>query len=113
MALEIRGKTALITGGGSGIGLELARRLVSNGCNVVVADLALGEAAKTFVSDESSASFIKTDVTHWDQLQASFDHAIEKFGHLDIVFPGAGIFDPPVRITSPAIASISVTNVCL
>jgi len=99
MALEIRGKTALVTGGSSGIGLELCRQLVGGGCNVVIADLVLRPEAKELTDTKNTsgaqASFIETDVTKWDQLQNSFDHAIKTFGHLDIVFPGAGLFEPP------------------
>ena len=99
MALDIRNKTALVTGGGSGIGLDLCRKLLNGACNVVIADIALRPEAKELLNgsyDVASASFIQTDVTSWAQLQKSFDHAIESFGHLDIVFAGAGIWDPPV-----------------
>lgn len=101
MALDIHGKTALITGGASGIGLELSRRLLSGGCNVVIADLTLRQEAEELTNNTNStngarASFVETDVTKWNELQNSFDYAIKTFGHLDIVFPGAGIFEPPV-----------------
>ena len=39
MALDINGKTALVTGGSSGICFELTKRLISGGCNVIVADI--------------------------------------------------------------------------
>lgn len=100
MALDIRGKTALVTGGASGICLELTRQLVAGGCNVVIADLALRPEASDITNAKNDAraraSFIETDVLKWDQLQRCFDFAIKEFGHLDIVVPGAGIFDPPV-----------------
>lgn len=99
MALEIHGKTALVTGGASGIGLALSHRLLDEGCNVVIADLTLRAEAQELINkkfDGASASFIKTDVTIWSELQAAFDHTLKEFKQLDIVFPGAGIFDPPV-----------------
>jgi hypothetical protein len=101
MALDIHGKTALVTGGGSGICLDVSRLLLDGGCNVVIADLALRPEAKELTENTKSAngaraSFIETDVTKWDQLQNSFDHAIKTFGQLDIVVPGAGLFEPPV-----------------
>lgn len=100
MALDIRGKTALVTGGASGIGLELTRQLLAGGCNVVIADLTLHQEAQEVTdakhSDGARASFVETDVAKWDQLQKSFDYAVKEFGHLDIVVPGAGIFEPPV-----------------
>lgn len=100
MALEIRGKTALVTGGASGIGLALSHRLLDGGCNVVIADLTQRPEAQELLEkkfDGASASFVKTDVTNWAELQSAFDHALKTFKQLDIVFPGAGIFDPPVR----------------
>lgn len=113
MALELKGKTALVTGGGSGIGLELTRQLLAGGCNVVIADLQLREEAKELTekqhADGAGISFVKTDVTKWDQLQNSFDHAIKEFKHLDIVIPGAGIFEPPVgRPHSPLLRAAPI-----
>lgn len=101
MALDIRGKTALITGGASGIGLELSRRLLDGGCNVVIADITFGQEAKELTDNTKStngarASSVETDVTKWDELQNAFEYAIKTFGHLDIVVPGAGIFEPLV-----------------
>lgn len=40
------------------------------------------------------AVFLKTDVTNWPQLEAMFTTALEEFGKIDIVCPGAGIYDP-------------------
>jgi 3-hydroxybutyrate dehydrogenase len=99
MALQVKGKTALATGGGSGICLEFTKLLLSKGCNVVVADLTLLPEAETVVtgdpgSEGATAAFIKTDVTDWKQLRAAFEFAIEKFKVLDIVCPGAGVFEP-------------------
>ncbi|KIW90156.1 uncharacterized protein Z519_08799 [Cladophialophora bantiana CBS 173.52] len=99
MALNLQGKTALVTGGGSGICLELVKKLLEGGSNVVVVDLGLRPEAEEVVRHSSSgpvkAKFIKTDVTKWDQLQASFDFTMKEFGRLDIVVPGAGVFEPP------------------
>ncbi|CZT15435.1 related to 15-hydroxyprostaglandin dehydrogenase [Ramularia collo-cygni] len=96
MALSLQGKAALITGGGSGICLELTRKLLAAGCSVIIADLALRPEAEEVVnhSPEPRAVFIKTDVADWNQLQAAFDKCLEEFGRLDIVVPGAGVFEP-------------------
>jgi NAD(P)-dependent dehydrogenase (short-subunit alcohol dehydrogenase family) len=101
MALEIGNKTALVTGGGSGIGLALTRKLLAGGCNVVVADLQLVSDARAVVSAAGSdrstsprAVYVQTDVTDWKQLHAAFETAMTEFGRLDIVVPGAGIFEP-------------------
>jgi 3-hydroxybutyrate dehydrogenase len=98
MALQVDGKTALVTGGGSGICLEFTKLLISNGCNVVIADLNLLPEAEELMKGnayaKSKAIFQKTDVTDWAQLGAAFEVAIKEFGRLDIVCPGAGVFEP-------------------
>lgn len=97
MALDIKGKAALVTGGGSGICLEFTKRLLAEGCNVLVADIVMRpeveETLKT-AGKSAKAVYVKTDVTKWDQLQNAFDAAIKQFGTLDIVVPGAGVFEP-------------------
>ncbi|KAE9374655.1 NAD(P)-binding protein [Stipitochalara longipes BDJ] len=101
MAFLARNKTALVTGGGSGICLAFTKLLLSHDCNVLIADLQLTPEAKELVAANNAKSgprravFKQTDVTDWKQLQAAFDATLEEFGALDIVCPGAGIFDPP------------------
>ncbi|KAI9794224.1 MAG: hypothetical protein M1816_006150 [Peltula sp. TS41687] len=76
--------------------------LLSSNCSVILADLALRPEASSLVSQYSEertsqrpqAIFQKTDVTSWDQLEALFRQANEKFQGVDIVCPGAGIFEP-------------------
>ena len=100
MAFQVHNKTALVTGGGSGICLAFAKLLLSRNCNVLIADLQLTPEAQELVSAKNDkpetgrAVFKQTDVTDWKQLQAAFDAALQEFGALDIVCPGAGIFDP-------------------
>lgn len=98
---SVSGKTAIITGAGSGINLSFAALLLSRGCNVVLADLALRPEAETLVSvhsdgsKDSRAVFVKTDVTSWRSLSNMFDVAIAEFGDVDVVCPGAGVYEPP------------------
>jgi 3-hydroxybutyrate dehydrogenase len=98
MALQVKDKVALVTGGGSGICFEFTKLLLSQGCSVVVADLSLRPEAEEVIERNregtARAIFQKTDVTDWAQLQGAFDTAIKEFGRLDIVCPGAGIFEP-------------------
>jgi NAD(P)-dependent dehydrogenase (short-subunit alcohol dehydrogenase family) len=100
MALDPQGKAALVTGGGSGICLEFTKSLLKRGCSVLIADLALRPEAKAVVDSSMSAKngtravFEKTDVSDWRQLGHAFEVAIKEFGRLDIVCPGAAVWDP-------------------
>ncbi|MCJ1306152.1 hypothetical protein MMC08_008970, partial [Hypocenomyce scalaris] len=97
---DVYGKAALITGGGSGICLEFTRKLLGRGCNVLIADLALRPEAEEVVESSisskngSRAVFKKTDVSDWKQLGHAFETAIKEFGRLDIVCPGAAVWNP-------------------
>ncbi len=85
-------RTAVITGGGSGIGLATARRLAEEGARIVVADVDpdAGKAA----ADEVGGLFVRTDVTDEDQVNALFDAAAEQYGSVDVAFNNAGISPP-------------------
>jgi len=93
---DLNGKTAIVTGGGSGISLAFTLRLLEAGCNVVVADLALSPEADALnkYTQTPKAIFQKTDVTDWAQLDAAFKVAHEAFGRIDIVCTGAGLSEP-------------------
>lgn len=86
------GRTAVITGAGSGIGLATARRLASEGANVVCADIdpAAGKAA----AEEVGGTFVQVDVTDQEQVEALFKTAFDTYGSVDIAFNNAGISPP-------------------
>ncbi|PGH04928.1 3-hydroxybutyrate dehydrogenase [Blastomyces parvus] len=98
MAQSVKGKTAIVTGAGSGINLCFVKLLLQNGCNCLLADLALRPEAQAIVDQYSASSpravFQQTDVTEWSQLEKMFEVAEKEFGEIDIVCPGAGIFEP-------------------
>ncbi|NUS45422.1 MAG: 3-oxoacyl-ACP reductase [Mycobacteriaceae bacterium] len=85
-------RVAVITGGGSGIGLATTRRFAAEGAKVVVADIdaAAGRAAAA----EVDGLYVKTDVTDEAQVQALFQAAVDAYGRLDIAFNNAGISPP-------------------
>ncbi|KAF4550412.1 Short chain dehydrogenase-like protein 25 [Elsinoe fawcettii] len=98
----LSGKTAIVTGAGSGINFSFAELLLEAGTNVVIADLALRpEAEALFKKYEAKqdgkprAVFVKTNVTIWPELDNMFEVADKEFGGADIVCPGAGVFEPP------------------
>jgi 3-hydroxybutyrate dehydrogenase len=104
MSFDLKNRTALVTGAGRGICLLFASRLLQSGCNVVIADLALTDEAKELLDKYTTSPrviFHETDATDWVQLQAAFNVTVETFKCLDIVCPGAGIFDPVSSYCSP------------
>ncbi|MEV0264076.1 3-oxoacyl-ACP reductase [Streptomyces sp. NPDC050617] len=86
------GRTAVITGAGSGIGLATARRLASEGANVVVADI--DEGAGKAAAEEVGGLFTKVDVTDPEQVEAVFRTAHATYGSVDVAFNNAGISPP-------------------
>ncbi|GAA4163632.1 3-oxoacyl-ACP reductase [Gryllotalpicola daejeonensis] len=89
---RLAGKVAVITGGGSGIGLATAKRFAAEGAKVVIGDVdqTAGEAAAELID----GLFVKTDVTDQTQVDALFDTAASTYGSLDIAFNNAGISPP-------------------
>jgi NAD(P)-dependent dehydrogenase (short-subunit alcohol dehydrogenase family) len=90
--MRLQGRVAVVTGGGSGIGLASVRRLASEGAKVVVADIDT-DAGKV-AADEVDGLFVRTDVTEADQVNALFQSAVDTYGSLDIAFNNAGISPP-------------------
>ena len=82
--MDLRGRTFLVAGGGSGLGAATARTLEGAGAYVVVADLK-GEAAG------DNARFVQTDVTVEESVQRAIDVALEDFGGLQGAINCAGI----------------------
>lgn len=84
---SLKNKTAIITGGGSGIGLATAERFHAAGANIVIGDL----ADSTEVAARLNGLYVKTDVSKEDQVKNLIEKAIAKFGGLDILVNNAGV----------------------
>ncbi len=85
------GKTAVVTGGSSGIGRAACRRLHDEGANVVIAARRADIGAQVAASFASArVIFQPTDVTQRAQLDALFETAVARFGRLDVVVNNAG-----------------------
>ncbi len=86
-------RVAFITGAGIGIGRAAARLFAREGARVVIAEInpALGEETARLILDAGGeASFIHTDITDDDQVQAAVAGAVARYGKLDVLYNCAG-----------------------
>jgi NAD(P)-dependent dehydrogenase (short-subunit alcohol dehydrogenase family) len=91
---ELRGKTAVITGGASGIGRALGDAFAAEGMRVVLADIeagALEEAVGALRAAGAAVLGVPTDVSAAEQVQALADRAVAEFGRVDVVCNNAGV----------------------
>lgn len=89
---SFNGKVVFITGGASGVGAEVARRLYDKGANLVLADLDKERLDRFATSFELRRVLsAPVDVRDLSSLQRLADQAVEQFGGIDIVIANAGI----------------------
>jgi 3-oxoacyl-[acyl-carrier protein] reductase len=88
--MRLQGLSAIVTGGASGFGAEIARAFVREGARVVILDL--NAAGAKAVADEigEGAVALGGDVTNKADVEAAVKRAVEQFGSLDIVVNNAG-----------------------
>ncbi|MYD53374.1 MAG: SDR family NAD(P)-dependent oxidoreductase [Chloroflexi bacterium] len=91
---EFAGKTAVVTGGASGIGLAMVERFASEGMNVVLADIqedALNAQVQRLEQEERSVMGIVVNTMQRESLQRARDEVIERFGNIHILCNNAGV----------------------
>jgi 3-oxoacyl-[acyl-carrier protein] reductase len=91
--MRLNGKTAIVTGAGSGFGAGIARRFAAEGARVMVADIN-AEAAQT-VADEIGGIAQPVDVARDASVKAMIDAAMGAWGRIDILVNNAGITHLP------------------
>lgn len=87
-------KTAIVTGGGSGLGQSTAVRLAQEGINIAVIDISEkggNETVEMVKKLGPDAIFIKADVSKADDVKNYVDQTVEHFGRIDYFFNNAGI----------------------
>jgi NAD(P)-dependent dehydrogenase (short-subunit alcohol dehydrogenase family) len=93
-------KTAVITGGGSGFGREVALQLAKKGTNIAVVDISRENGEETVrLCKElgSDAIFIQADVSKAEDVKNYVAKTVDSFGKIDLFFNNAGISGSGVR----------------
>jgi NAD(P)-dependent dehydrogenase (short-subunit alcohol dehydrogenase family) len=106
--LTLEGKVALITGGASGLGLEVARQMAAAGARLVLVDWdekSLDSAAASVANAGGEVRSVQGDVSEPATATAAIDVARTEFGRLDILFNNAGI--DPLRARSVVETDVS------
>ena len=92
---RLKGKTALVVGGNTGIGREVCRLFATEGADVAVGDFGREEAGQSLLAELRAmgreAFPLAVDVRSEEQVRRQVDAAIARFGHLDILVNNAGI----------------------
>jgi len=95
MDLDLKGKTAIVTGSGRGIGKEVARKLASLGAKVMLNDIVNSDSADETLAEMKAAGYdvalFKCDITDLAQVEEMIKTTVNTFGKLDILVNNAGI----------------------
>ena len=94
--LHLEGKTAIVTGGASGIGKAVVEAFLEQGVNVVVCDM--NPEPPAFNEKRGKMLYVVTDVTKRASVEAMVAEAKKKFGAIDILVNNAGINIPRLLV---------------
>jgi NAD(P)-dependent dehydrogenase (short-subunit alcohol dehydrogenase family) len=109
----VDGKTAIITGGTSGIGARTAELFVAEGANVVFTGRRTAEGAAVAARIGRCAEFIAADATSEEDWTRVIDHTLKTFGRIDCLFNNAGGPAPTGSITSVPVAGFDAAMALL
>ena len=88
---RLEGKTALVTGAASGIGLQTSIRLAEEGARVMMTDINLEEGLQQAEKLGANATFLKLDITEEEEWISVLGETLKRFGRLDILINSAGM----------------------
>ena len=89
--MKISETTAVVTGGGSGLGQATAERIVAGGGRVAILDLTTSKGAEVADALGKQALFAPADVTSGEQVEAALAQAVERFGSITALVNCAGV----------------------
>ena len=90
--LDMKGRTVIVTGGSSGIGLAIVQRLINSGANVAIWDMDnVGSDSVNITSQESKLHFEKVDVTRFSDVLNAFSSTTGVFPKIDALVNSAGV----------------------
>lgn len=94
--MSLQEKVAIVTGGGQGIGKAIAKRFLSEGLKVVIAEIneSAGIATVTEYQDFGSIEFIKTDVSDESSVKNLIKETQQNFGKIDVLVNNAAMANP-------------------
>ena len=98
MAVDLTGRTALVTGASRGIGEATARLMARCGANVVLAARSTADIGRIAAEIGDRAVAVTCDVASYGDVEAAVDLAVNSFGRLDIMVNNAAVIDPIVRL---------------
>lgn len=110
---RFKARAAVITGGASGVGLDVARRIVTEGGKVALWDRSQ-DALTSAKAELPDAVLIDVDVTDWAAVAAAAQTSFDRLGGIDILVAGAGITGPNETVADyPVDAWAEVININL
>ncbi len=93
--MRLDGKTAIVTGGGSGFGAGIVAKFVSEGARVIVADINRDAAEETARKMDGDAIAVEVDVANGPSVEKMAETALRKLGQVDILVNNAGVTHMP------------------
>lgn len=111
---RLKGKHAVLTGAGGGIGLAVAQAFLAQGARCTIADIGATMPAALAASEFAQrVQYVQTDVTQLAQIDALLDAAEKRFGNIHVLHNNAAIFDmaPFLESTPESYDKVFAVNV--
>ncbi|KAI0764108.1 NAD(P)-binding protein [Irpex lacteus] len=97
---DLSGKVIIVTGGSSGIGLEVSKTLLARGATVYIACRNTNAPSLEEVKKQSGARLLRLDLADLDSVQLAANEFLQKEERLDVLYNSGGIMIPPIDVVS-------------